>query len=201
MKPYPIKYLAPPVLVACGLLFGAVRAHALVTVEVGSTQQWLGWMNVWQTNGTSLVSGNSWGVADLRATFMPTNSPSGWPLNAQLVLSPNTSTYNPGDAFWDLPDGSPNKVLQAIFYVDVFTGFAGQTVAFKGSVTSNSIPGLTGGPATGWRVVEACTNLPAPDWSPVSTNTLINGWPYFSDPQWANHPNRFYRVRSPWCAA
>jgi hypothetical protein len=31
----------------------------------------------------------------------------------------------------------------------------------------------------------------------LSTNALVNGWSYFSDPQWANYPARFYRVRSP----
>jgi len=45
--------------------------------------------------------------------------------------------------------------------------------------------------------VEACTDLANPAWSPVSTNILSGGWSYFSDPQWTNHPRRFYRLRSP----
>ncbi len=46
-------------------------------------------------------------------------------------------------------------------------------------------------------VVEACANPAQAGWSAISTNTLSNGTNYFSDPQWANHPARFYRVRSP----
>jgi sugar lactone lactonase YvrE len=46
-------------------------------------------------------------------------------------------------------------------------------------------------------VVEACTNLENPSWSPVSTNTLTGGWSYFSDPEWTNYPVRFYRIRLP----
>jgi uncharacterized delta-60 repeat protein len=46
-------------------------------------------------------------------------------------------------------------------------------------------------------VVEACTNLAHPIWSPVGTNTLISGSSYFSDPAWTNYPGRFYRLRSP----
>ncbi len=46
-------------------------------------------------------------------------------------------------------------------------------------------------------VVEACTNLATPVWSPVGTNTLTGGSSYFSDPQWTNYPARFYRLRSP----
>ncbi len=45
-------------------------------------------------------------------------------------------------------------------------------------------------------VVEACTNLANPDWQPVQTNTLTTGSAYFSDPEWTNYPNRFYRLRS-----
>jgi len=46
-------------------------------------------------------------------------------------------------------------------------------------------------------VVEACTSLTNPIWSSLGTNTLTDGWSYFSDPDWTNHPARFYRLRSP----
>ena len=46
-------------------------------------------------------------------------------------------------------------------------------------------------------VVEAASSLAEPSWSPVSTNTLSDGWSYFSDPEWTNYPSRFYRLRSP----
>ncbi|HTR40189.1 MAG TPA: leucine-rich repeat domain-containing protein [Pseudomonadales bacterium] len=46
-------------------------------------------------------------------------------------------------------------------------------------------------------VVQACTNLANPGWIPLVTNVLSNGTNYFSDPQWANYPNRFYRVSEP----
>jgi hypothetical protein len=46
-------------------------------------------------------------------------------------------------------------------------------------------------------VVEACTNLANPIWSPLQTNTLTGGSSYFSDPQWTNYPGRLYRLRSP----
>jgi hypothetical protein len=46
-------------------------------------------------------------------------------------------------------------------------------------------------------VVEACTDLVNPVWMPVATNPLVAGTNYFSDADWTNYPNRFYRVRSP----
>jgi len=46
-------------------------------------------------------------------------------------------------------------------------------------------------------VVDACTDLSRPVWSPLQTNTLTNGSAYFSDPQWSNFIDRFYRIRAP----
>jgi hypothetical protein len=46
-------------------------------------------------------------------------------------------------------------------------------------------------------VVEASTSLSGGTWIPLQTNALPNGSIYFSDPQWANYPARFYRIRSP----
>ena len=45
-------------------------------------------------------------------------------------------------------------------------------------------------------VVEACTHVSSPDWSPLQTNTLDSGSLYFNDPEWRDYPGRFYRVRS-----
>ncbi len=46
-------------------------------------------------------------------------------------------------------------------------------------------------------VVEAGTDLANPAWLPVGTNTPSSGTSQFSDPQWTNHPARFYRLRTP----
>jgi hypothetical protein len=46
-------------------------------------------------------------------------------------------------------------------------------------------------------VVEACTNLANPAWSPLQTITLTGSPAYFSDPQWTNYPARFYRLTMP----
>jgi hypothetical protein len=46
-------------------------------------------------------------------------------------------------------------------------------------------------------VVEACTNLANPVWTPLQTLTLSNGSAYFSDPQWTNYPARFYGLGLP----
>jgi hypothetical protein len=46
-------------------------------------------------------------------------------------------------------------------------------------------------------VIEAATNLGSANWVPLQSLNLTNGAFYFSDPNWANYPARFYRIRSP----
>jgi hypothetical protein len=45
-------------------------------------------------------------------------------------------------------------------------------------------------------VIEAGASLDISAWSPITTNTLVEGWFDFSDPDWENHAVRFYRLRS-----
>ncbi|MHB8522712.1 MAG: hypothetical protein ACYDH9_18400, partial [Limisphaerales bacterium] len=66
-------------------------------------------------------------------------------------------------------------------------GFSVRTNQFGFTITWASDRGI---------VVEACTDLAHPTWSPVGTNTLTGGSSYFSDSQWTNHPTRLYRLRS-----
>jgi hypothetical protein len=46
-------------------------------------------------------------------------------------------------------------------------------------------------------VVEACTNLANPAWTPLQTVTLTNGSFYFSEPLQTNSPDRFYGLGLP----
>jgi len=171
MKP-PFKNLLLSSVILCGLLASTVRGYPDITVTVDSTQPWQGYMNFYQTDGTTYAGGSAWGTADLRGAFVPTNSPSGWPLNTALVLRPNTNTYNPADIYWNNPDGTPNKVLEANFYRDVFTNLGGQTVTFTGTLLSNSIPAITGGATTGWEVLAVVKEFTAPAYGWVGMNSV-----------------------------
>ncbi len=46
-------------------------------------------------------------------------------------------------------------------------------------------------------VIDACTDLTHPAWTPIQTNTLTDGSAYFIDSDWTNHPTRIYRLRTP----
>ena len=50
------------------------------------------------------------------------------------------------------------------------------------------------GPDSEESVLEVCTNLAQGDWTPIETNTLLNGYAVYSDPAWTNHPARYFRT-------
>ena len=80
--------------------------------------------------------------------------------------------------------------------------YANQTAlwnsAMEGAVVSNGQFGfnVTGTPNIPV-VVEACTNLANPVWTPLQSMTLTNGSVYFSDPNWTNYPARYYGIGFP----
>ena len=99
-----------------------------------------------------------------------------------------TAYYLPGTTGWGATFGG---CPTALWMPQVQTGdasFGVRTNQFGFNITGAS--GLT-------LVVEACTNMANPIWFPVETNTFTGDSSYFSDPQWTNYPNRFYRFRSP----
>jgi BspA type Leucine rich repeat region (6 copies) len=112
-----------------------------------------------------------------------------------MFLEANLATvyYLPGTAGWGPTFGSGfDTAPTALWNPQAQTG-DGSFGVFGFNITGSSNLVI---------VVEAATNLTDPAWVPVGTNTLntfvgTNGTSYFSDPQWANYPNRFYRFRSP----
>jgi len=147
----------------------AMPAAAQITVKVDSTKNWVGYVNVFNlpANGGGYQFGSAWGLPDLRASFVPDKATA-----TRVVIRVNTNTYNPGDAFWNLPDGTPQKNIEANFYVDVGTLYGGQDVTFIGTVESNTIP-------AGW-TCEAIIKEFAPGYSLLGDNRIpvVGGTPF-----------------------
>lgn len=109
----------------------------------------LGFMNVFELDGTTFVFGSPWGFNDLVAQYS----------GAELTLSPNTISdtnvfwYNcpdgvdpvdgQGDGLLDdcgQPGASGNKIMEAVSYAEVLDGsLAGTTVNFSFEVVSSSL--------------------------------------------------------------
>ena len=125
----------------------------------------------------------------LRVTgvYFTGNAPSLFPLGSDVfdIESHTTVYYLPNTKGWELTlSGRPTALWNQ--QAQLIIGRPGILSNQFGFAISNQVV-----------VVEACTNLNNPAWSPLLTNTLIDGSSYFSDPQWTNYPSRFYRLRSP----
>jgi hypothetical protein len=103
-----------------------------------------------------------------------------------------TVFYLQGTTGWSSPFGDCPAVQRNRHFQVSDDSFGVRTNQFGFNITGTSDLVI---------VVEACTNLANPTWSPVGTNNLTGGFTtgscYFSDPDWTNYPTRFYRLRSP----
>jgi uncharacterized repeat protein (TIGR03803 family) len=101
--------------------------------------------------------------------------------NATVYYLPGTTGW--GTTFGELPTALWNPQVQT----------SDPTFGVRTNRFGFNIVGTTNIPVA----VEACTDLANPAWSLLQTCTLTNGSIYFSDLQWTNYSNRFYRIRSP----
>jgi hypothetical protein len=99
-----------------------------------------------------------------------------------------TVYYLPGTTGWsNTYQGVPTVLWNPqIQTADVDFGIRSNQFGFN-ITSTNNIP----------IVIEACTNLANPVWTPLTNVTLTNGSFYFSDPQWTNYPGRFYGIGFP----
>lgn len=139
---------------------------------------------------TNVGSGAFFGCSALCGVYFQGSAPSvGW--NAFVGANNATVYYLPGTTGWGLTFGGCPTALWFLpnpLILNNGPSFGVSTNGFGFIISwATNIP----------VVVEACTNLANPAWSPVGTNTLTDGTSYFSDPQWTNYPARFYRLRSP----
>jgi len=139
------------------------------------------------------LGGSAFGVcSDLTNIYFKCNRPS---LGTDVFnFDLNTIVYHmPGTTGWATTFGNRPTMLWNPHVKTSDVNFGVQTNQFGFNITGSSNLVI---------VVESCTDLANPVWSPVSTNMLnnfigTNGTSYFSDPQWTNYPGHVYRFRSP----
>jgi hypothetical protein len=103
---------------------------------------------------------------------------------------PVTVYYLPGATGWSAFSGSTgltpvlwNPLIQT---ADGSFGISNHQFGFNITGTTNFTV-----------VVEACTNLACPVWTPLTNVKFTNGSFYFRDQRWSNYLARFYRISPP----
>jgi hypothetical protein len=125
--------------------------------------------------------------SSLTSIYFQGNAPS---LGSHVfVFDKATAYYLPGTAGWGSPvgDGIPTGFWILPYPLILNRSFGVRSNQFGFTVSWATYLSV---------VVEASTSLSSPVWQPVQTNALNNGVVNFIDPEWTNHPNRFYRIRS-----
>ena len=147
-------------------------------ILAGSVTNWGGFEFAFCTNVTSVYfSGAAPNDEDESSMFWGV-------MNATVYYLPGTTGW--GNTFSNAP------FLPAVLWNPLI-----QTGEGSFGVQSNRFGFNITGTANIPIMVEACTNLASPVWTPLQTFTLTNGSFYFSDPQWTNYPGRYYRISSP----
>jgi hypothetical protein len=96
--------------------------------------------------------------------------------------------YLPGTTNWGSSFAGRPTVLWNPVAQRSDAGFGVGTNGFGFNITgTTNIPVL----------VEGSTGLGGSGWVPLQSANLTNGSIYFNDPDWINHPARYYRLRSP----
>ena len=169
---------------ACGSLSSVVIGSGVQNVGVGAFADCSSLPSVMISDGVASLGGDAFGADNgLTRIYFLGNAPTAD--SAVFSGIPGTVYYLPGATGWT----NSFAGLPAVLWNPVI-----QTEDGSFGVQSNQFGFTITGTANIPVVVEACTNPANPTWIPLLAGTLTNGSLYFSDPAWANYPERFYRI-------
>jgi hypothetical protein len=136
----------------------------------------------------TVIGGYQFNGSGLTNLYFYGNAPAA---DSTLYVSGNLTVYYlPGTTGWGA--FSTNTGLNVVMWNPMIQtgdgrfGFTNNQFGFNITGTNNFTV-----------VVEVCTNLARPVWTPLATNTLVNGLFYFSEPVRANGAGRFYGLGLP----
>jgi hypothetical protein len=129
-----------------------------------------------------------WDCRSLASVFFQGNAPAA---DSTVFTSDNVTVYYmPGATGWD--DFSANTGVPVVLWNPMIQtsdgSFGVSNNQFGFNITSTTNIQI---------VVEACTNLAKPFWTPLQAFGIASSSFYFSDPQWTNFPGCFYRISAP----
>ena len=148
------------------------------------------WGSMMIPGSVTNIGASAFSEVSLASVFFTGNAPTADPTAFYNGISDITTIYYlPGTAGWSsLFAGRPavlwNPLIQA----------CGANFGVRNNQFGFTV--INGAPTNIPIVVEACTNLASPVWTPLLSLTLSNSF-YFSDPQWTNYSARYYGLGFP----
>jgi len=182
--PHGVTIIGYDAFYCCTGLTSVTIPNSVATIQSGAFMACTRLTNVTIPASVTFIGGAAfYDCANLTSVYFLGNAPA---LEYSNVFSNSYPTvyYLAGTTGWTNPWGRRPTVCW---------NPSAQNLGVQGNQFKFSITGSTGLVI----VVEACTNLVNPVWVALSTNTLTSGSSSFSDPQWTNHSQRFYRFRAP----
>jgi hypothetical protein len=196
----------------CSNLTTASLGNGLALIPSGALEYCVNLTNVNVGNNVTSISASFIGCSSLSTITLPASLTN---LTTQAFASCSnlTSVYFQGNAPNYGVNVFTNDNNATVHYVPGTSGWGSTYAGRPAALWYLPNPRILGGPTFGihtnaftftisWAtnipvIVEASASLISPSWSPVSTNTLVNGASSFSDARWTNSAARFYRLRSP----
>ncbi len=177
---------------SCDQLTSITIPNSVTTIEDNAFLSCYGLTNVTIGNGITNIGICAFGYCSpLESIYFFGNAPS---VGTNVFTGTiGTLYYLPGTTGWGAPGTLFGGRPKALWFLPNPLILNGPSFGVRTNQFGFIISWATNIPI----VVEACTNLAGSAWVPLQSCTLTNGSLYFSDPDWTNHPGRFYRLRSP----
>lgn len=107
-----------------------IGASGTAYADLASPDPQAGYMNWFELDCSTYVSGGGWGVSDLKASST----------GGSVTLQPNFNVYNATDPYWTNADGSGAKCMEANLFEEIGTVPAGTgTYSWGGYVDANTL--------------------------------------------------------------
>jgi hypothetical protein len=171
----------------CSGLTNVTIPNSVKSISDRAFQACNGLSTVTLGNGVTNIGALTFGFCPaLTGVYCRGNAPS---VDPSAFANDNATVYYlAGATGWSATSGGLPTALWNPLVQTGNSSFGVRTNRFGFTVT---------GPVNLGIVVEACTNLSSPVWSPIQTNVLTGGSAFFNDPQWTNYRARFYRILAP----